>query len=373
MSKTTTTNPVQEITMDSLTYHLNVAYETKNPVFLHGPPGVGKSSGIYAFCAQKFNEGVFKSREPIDIRLGNHDITDFKFPLIDRKAEALKWIVADIFPLEERDGPNGVLFLDELSSAPLQIQTMAYALLQERKIPSTGYKLPPGWIAVAAGNRETDQAVVHKLSSALCNRVNHFDIKPDWKSFKNWAETHAICPQIIQFLESRHKDYLYNYTRGQKAYPTPRTWEKASDALKVLLAEKAPLFRIKEQMVSWIGEEAGAAITAYVDVCTKLPRAKDLLEGKTKMPNISEIDKLFILGQTLSAEVQQNPTKYANAYLNLLLKDLNEEIAVDSLRRTLSNDDTKSKVVGAFQKESTLFNKVVKKYGAALSNLGLEK
>lgn len=366
-------NTIQEITMESLTYHLNVSYYTRNPVFLHGPPGVGKSSGIYAFCEQKFNEGEFKSAEPVDIRLGNHDITDFKFPLVDREREVLKWIVADIFPREDRDGPNGVLFLDELSSAPLQIQTMAYAILQERKIPSTGYKLPPGWIAVAAGNRETDQAVVHKLSSALCNRVNHFDIRPDWLSFKNWAEKHSVSSFIIQFLEGRHSDYLYKYTRGQKAYPTPRTWEKASDALGVLLREKAPLFRIREQMVSWLGEEAGTAISAFVDVCNTLPKATDLLEGKTKMPNISEIDKLFILGQTLSSAVQTNPSKYAAPYLTILLKDLNEEIAVDSLRRTLSNEATKNKVVAAFQKESTLFNKAVKKYGSALSKLGLEK
>lgn len=364
---------VQEITMESLPFHLEINYRTRNALFLHGPPGVGKSSGVYEFCLQKYDAGVFRSPHPVDIRLANHDITDFKFPLVDKKEEVLKWIVADIFPREDRDGKHGIIFLDELSSAPPQIQTLAYALLQERRIPSTNYRLPEGWMVVAAGNRETDQAVVHKLSSALCNRVNHFDIRPDWPSFKNWAETHDVSPIIIQFLEGRHSDYLYKYTRGQKAYPTPRTWEKASDALKVLTTEKAPLFRVREQMVSWLGEEAGSAISAFVDVCQKLPSAQSLLEGKTAMPNISEIDKLFVLGQTLSEEVQRNPNKYAQPYLTILLKELNEEIAVDSLRRSLSNDNTKAKVVAAFQKESKLFNQAVKKYGPALSSLGLEK
>jgi len=364
---------IQEITMDSLFFHLEINYRARNPMFLHGPPGVGKSSGIYEFCQRKHEAGIFKSPQPIDIRLGNHDITDFKFPLVDKKTETLKWIVAEIFPRVDRDGECGIIFLDELSSAPPQIQTLAYALLQERRIPSTNYRLPDGWIAVAAGNRETDQAVVHKLSSALCNRVNHFDIRPDWPAFKAWAESHDVSPLIIQFLEGRHSDYLYKYTRGQKAYPTPRTWEKASDALKILSEEKAPLFRVREQMVSWLGEEAGTAISAFADVCQKLPSAKSLLEGKTNMPDISEIDKLFVLGQTLSEEVQKNPSKYAQPYLTLLLKDLNEEIAVDSLRRTLSNDTTKAKVVAAFQKESKLFNQAVKKYGPALSSLGLEK
>lgn len=363
---------VTEISMDALPYHLEIAFKTKNPLFLHGPPGVGKSSGIYDFCAKKFEAGEFKSGKPIDIRLGNHDITDFKFPLIDREHEVLKWIVADIFPTEKRDGKDGVLFLDELSSAPQQIQTLAYAILQDRKIPSTNYELPSGWIVVAAGNREGDQAVVHKLSSALCNRVNHLVIKPDWRSFKAWAEEKGLHSHVMQFLSGRHSDYLYKYTRGEKAYPTPRTWEKASDALKVLIDIKAPLFRIKEQMVSWLGAEAGTAITAYADMCTKLPNAKDLLEGKISLPKIDEIDKLFILGQTLSETVQENPNKYAQAYLKLIMKDLNEEIAVDSLRRLLSNDNTKSKVVTALQKEPKLFKQAVTKYGATLAQLGLE-
>lgn len=363
---------VTEITMDGLPFHLDIAFETKNPMFLHGPPGVGKSSGIYAFCEKKFNDGVFKSPEPIDIRLGNHDITDFKFPFVDREKEIVKWLVANIFPVESRDGSAGVLFLDELSSAPPQIQTLAYAILQDRKIPSTDYKLPPGWIVVAAGNRESDQAVVHKLSSALCNRVNHLNIKPDWTSFKAWGERNNIHPLVLQFLEARHAEYLYKYTRGEKAYPTPRSWSNASDALKVLIKLGCPMFRIQEQMVSWLGGEVGSSFTSFVDTFDKLPQAKDILEGKAPLPPINEIDKLFFIGQTIASEVQKNPSKYAKAYLKLLITDLNEEIAVDSLRRTLSDDRSKTKVVEAFRKEASMFKQVVTKYSTALAQLGLE-
>lgn len=359
--------------MAGLPYHLDIAFKTKNPVFLHSAPGVGKSSGVYEFCQKMHSEGSFQSPKPIDIRLATHDITDFKFPLVDKDTETLKWIVADVFPQESRDGKYGVLFLDELSSAPPSIQTIAYALLLDRKIPSTKYELPDGWLVVAAGNREEDQAVYHKLSSALCNRINHLTIKEDWSAFKAWADGNDITPEVIKFLSNRHGEFLYKYNRGDKAYPSPRTWERASDALKVLLAEKAPNFRVQEQMTSWLGVSAGNAFASYVTMFSTLPDPAAILEGKATLPSIDEIDKLFILSQSLAQCVIGNPNKYAKAYLEIILKNLNEEIAVDSLRRVLSDAQEKNNVMGAFQKEARLFKQVAAKFGPAISKLSLDE
>src|SRR5690606_40622459 len=47
----------------------------------------------------------------------------------------------------------GLLFLDELGQASHDVQKPAAELLLHRQVGS--YKLPPGWIVVAATNRES--------------------------------------------------------------------------------------------------------------------------------------------------------------------------------------------------------------------------
>jgi hypothetical protein len=279
--------------------------------------------------------------------------------------------VANIFPNEARDGKSGILFLDELTSAPPMIQTLAYALLLDRKIPSTSYKLPEGWVVVGAGNRENDQAIVHKLSSALCNRVNHLFIKPDWQAFQAWAGNHNITEEVVGFLSLRHHDFLYKYTSGQKAYPSPRTWEKTSDSLKVLKELKADISKVREQMVSWLGIEAGTAFTAYLEQCKNIPNPELVLTRKVKLPANDKIDQLFMIGQGVASLVQSNPSKWARQYMELLLDGLHEDIAIDSLRRVLSDATKSPEIVGAFKKEPRLFKQVATKYRAGLQALDL--
>lgn len=370
MDKDTQTSlGVNEITMSDLPFHLEIALKTKNSLFIHGSPGLGKSKLVHDFCKKKHEEGIFKSPEPIELRLAQHDVTDFKFPLIDRETKTLEWIVANVFPQEKRDGPNGVLFLDELTSAPPLIQTLAYALLLDHKIPSTSYRLPKGWVVIAAGNKENDQAVVHKLSSALCNRVNHLYVRPDWHAFAEWAAQNGIEPEVLSFLKTNHAEHLYNYVPGQKAYPSPRTWEKTSDAIKVLKLIKAESHKIREQLISWLGPKTGSSFSAYVEQCKDLPSPEDVLLKKVKFPE--QIDKMFLLGQNLATVVQDNPKKWCKPYMELLLNEFHEDVAIDSLRRVLSSVNNNGNVLNAFKQESVLFKKVATKFRPGLQKLEL--
>ena len=80
------------------------------PVMLWGPPGVGKSQ-IVAQIAQKHGVPV------IDIRLSQMEPSDLRgIPF--RAGETVEWAVPGILPNAERHGPTGILFLDEITSAP---------------------------------------------------------------------------------------------------------------------------------------------------------------------------------------------------------------------------------------------------------------
>ena len=98
---------------------------------------------------------------------------------------------------------RGVLFLDELDAVLPLVQAACYQLILDRKLGE--YELPEGWIVVAAGNRESDRAVTHRMPSALANRLIHLDFDPDPQDWQEWAEKAGIDPRIRHFLRFRPK------------------------------------------------------------------------------------------------------------------------------------------------------------------------
>jgi len=80
------------------------------PVMLWGPPGVGKSQMV-AQVAEKNNIPV------IDIRLSQMEPSDLRgIPF--KNGNAVEWAVPAMLPNAEPHGPKGILFLDEITSAP---------------------------------------------------------------------------------------------------------------------------------------------------------------------------------------------------------------------------------------------------------------
>ena len=73
------------------------------------------------------------------------------------------WAVPDVFPIAERDGDRGILFIDELPTALPATQNAFLQLLLNRKLGD--YELPVGWAIVCAGNRLTDSLFVYQMPS----------------------------------------------------------------------------------------------------------------------------------------------------------------------------------------------------------------
>ena len=100
--------------------------ERKVPIFLWGPPGIGKSSIIAQIAKEK---GI----ACIDLRLSLLDPTDLRgIPFFDAVNQTAIWAPASFLP----DGSikEGILFLDELNTAAPMVQASAYQLILDRKI-----------------------------------------------------------------------------------------------------------------------------------------------------------------------------------------------------------------------------------------------
>jgi hypothetical protein len=188
------------------------------PLHIWGACGVGKSQ-IVAQVANDLNWQF------LDIRAVQLDPVDLRgLPrIIDGHAE---WVPPKFLPASGA----GILFLDELTSAPQMTQAGCYQLVLDRKLSE--YHLPDGWVVIAAGNPASERGVHFAMPRPLRNGFVHLDLEPDFEDWTKWAVKAGIRPEILAFL--RFKPSLLHdadATSDQNAWPTPRSWEMASQVL----------------------------------------------------------------------------------------------------------------------------------------------
>src|SRR6266705_3327355 len=170
-------NAAKSLTPSQLSdFLLNVALV--RPVFIWGPPGIGKSSIVQAFAAELGLACVSllgSQLAPEDL-IGVPQIIDgtsrFCPPSMIARREAY------------------CLFLDELNACTHEVQKAFYSLIQDRRIGE--YCLPPGSIVIGAGNRAQDSAIVKPMSSALLNRMVHIHLKVSHRDWLEWANNNDI-------------------------------------------------------------------------------------------------------------------------------------------------------------------------------------
>ncbi|HEV3387051.1 MAG TPA: hypothetical protein VG097_19690, partial [Gemmata sp.] len=64
-----------------------------------------------------------------------------------------QWVPPRFLPTSGK----GILFLDELTSAPQMTQASCYQLVLDRRLGE--YELPDGWVVMAAGNPASERGV----------------------------------------------------------------------------------------------------------------------------------------------------------------------------------------------------------------------
>lgn len=263
----------------------------KVPVFLWGPPGIGKSS-IVSQIAKDRDIGF------IDLRLSLLDPTDLRgIPFFDSKDNSAVWAKASFLP--DGSTKEGILFLDELNTAAPMVQASAYQLILDRKIGE--YTLPDGWAIVAAGNRESDRGVVFRMASPLANRFVHLDMEVDLEVWQAWAKTTDIDATIIAFTSYRPDAlFAFNTQNDSKAFATPRTWEYVNEILA-----SVPDDDLLMDMVSGaIGQELAASFLGFRSVASNLPDIDKILDGScTDVPN--ETSALHILCTSLTMKIDE--------------------------------------------------------------------
>ena len=256
------------------------------PVMLWGPPGVGKSD-IVGQIAERHNVPV------LDIRLSQMEPSDLRgIPF--RSSELVEWAVPAMLPDAKRHGTSGVLFLDEITSAPPSVSAAAYQLILDRRLGQ--YQVPDGWAIFAAGNRQGDRGVTYTMPAPLANRFSHFEVDINLDDWVAWAYANNIDERVIGFLRFR-PELLFDFDPAHNpvAFPSPRSWEFAHRALKKFSDQPNLLLG---SLQACVGPAAGVELNAFLSTLDQLPDIEAILRGED-VPAPKEIDLQYAVASTL--------------------------------------------------------------------------
>jgi hypothetical protein len=259
---------------------LALAVSANLPVLLWGEPGIGKSAAL-----QQLADRLEVPMETVIASI--HEPSDFAgLPVVgdDPATQGVPMAPPDWAVRLTRQGV-GLIFFDELSSAPPAVQAALLRVVLERRVGSL--ELPPGVRVVAAANPPASAADGWHLSPPLANRFVHLHWTHDpavvarglagtWPT----ADIPRIDPRRAGSALARARGTLSGFLTARPglthhlpadaesrggAWPSPRTWEMALRLLTFALASDASREALSTAVIGAIGDGAGLELINYLD------------------------------------------------------------------------------------------------------------
>ncbi|MFE3032784.1 AAA family ATPase [Streptomyces canus] len=282
-----TTEPRPDSQLEALT----LAVAADLPVLLWGEPGIGKTAALTQLATA------------LDLPLTTviasvHEPSDFSgLPVVgdDPATQGVPMAPPDWAVRLVRAG-RGLLFLDELSTAPPAVQAALLRLVLERRIGAL--RLPPGVRIVAAANPRSSAADGWELSPPLANRFVHLQ----------WTHDHEVVvrglggtwpratlprldprklPEAVEFARRAVCGLLAarptlvhrlptNETRRGGPWPSPRSWDMTLSLVAFATAAGSARDVLSLLVRGTVGDGPGLELLASLDRLD-LPDPEDVL------------------------------------------------------------------------------------------------
>ena len=231
-----------------------IPIEKQRPVFLVGPPGIGKTA-IMEQIASELGVGL------LSYSMTHHTRQSaIGLPFISKKEYAgkeyniteytMSEIIASVYDLMENSGvQEGILFLDEINCvsetlSPLMLQFLQYKVFGRHHIPE-------GWIVVTAGKPPEYNDSVRAFDVVTLDRLKKIEVEPELEVWKEYAYQAGVHPAVMTFLDIKKACfYSVETTVEGKNLVTPRGWEDLSKML--LLFEQNNLNADEDLMIQYL-------------------------------------------------------------------------------------------------------------------------
>jgi hypothetical protein len=314
----------------------------KRPVYISGPPGVGKSA-IARLIASMLKEQF------LDIRCLLHDPSDMKFPIVtDGK---LTW-VNSLFPKDPEW--RGIVCLEEIDKCDSMMQGALLQPTLDRRIGD--HVIPDGVWFILIGNRKEDQAGGHHIITPLRSRCIRVNLDVSVEDWNDWAVEAGIDFRVRTFLHKIKPNLLWQFDASRDCSPNPRSWEFVSDIRKAYtqkVEKKAKDGDMKKMslfdpIAGCVDEGAAAEFLGYCRIADNLPDIdKDIL-GNPEKAFIPEMpDLMWAICGAIVERVRNGAKKVISAAWTYTLR-LPDEFSImlgkDMLtaNRSITSDDRAS-------------------------------
>ena len=294
-----------------------IPIERQRPIFLMGPPGVGKTA-IMEQVAQELGVGL------VSYSMTHHTRQSaLGLPFITRKVYVgqeydvseytMSEIIASVYDMMEATGlKEGILFLDEINCVS---ETLAPSMLQFLQYKIFGrHRVPDGWIVVTAGNPPEYNNSVREFDIVTWDRLKRIDVEPDYEVWKEYALNRGTHPAVTTYLDIKKSDfYKIESTVDGKRFVTARGWSDLSDMIR--LYEKHGM-KVDEALVSQYlqNPKIAKSFAIYYDLFNKYRsdyqvdqilagKATDVIKGRAIAAKFDE--RLSLLGLLLDGIGEQ--------------------------------------------------------------------
>ncbi|MFQ3314926.1 MAG: hypothetical protein ACI85J_000061 [Candidatus Poriferisodalaceae bacterium] len=313
MKQNGTMTPPTNVSLEAL----SLAIAAGVPAVLWGSPGTGKSSAVMALAesAGLSCEVVIASiREPSDFS---------GLPII---VDGGVRFAPPQWAKNLADQGSGVLFLDEISTAPPAVQAALLRVVLERVVGDLA--LPSNIAIVAAANPPDQAADGWDLSAPLANRFCHLDWSVNAQAVAaglvagfpkpvlpklpvSWDKQVPLAAGLVSgFLGTRPSLVSAppsDRSSAGRAWPSPRTWEMAIRLLAAANAIQADVSVIRSLVLGAVGNGAGLEFLAWLE-SLDLPDPEAALANPAAVVFPKRGDRLYAALSGVVAAVVANLT-----------------------------------------------------------------
>lgn len=246
-----------------------IPIERQRPVFLMGPPGIGKTD-IMRQIADEMDIALISysmSHHTRQSALGLPFISNKTYDNKEYRTTeyTMSEIIASVYDVMEETGKReGILFLDEINCIS---ETLAPSMLQFLQYKVFGrHQVPAGWVIVTAGNPPEYNRSVRDFDLATLDRLKKIDVEPDFDAWWHYAQNQEVHTAVLTYLEIKKDDfYSVQTTVDGKEFVTARSWVDLSDMMKLYESNKLPIDQ--ELIYQYIQDERIARdFSAYYDL-----------------------------------------------------------------------------------------------------------
>ena len=316
--------------------NFKIPREAQRPVFLMGPPGIGKTA-IMKQVADELGVGL------ISYSMTHHTRQSaLGLPVIVKKSYGgkeydvseytMSEIIASVYDMiEEAGAKEGILFLDEINCVS---ETLTPTMLQFLQYKTFGkHAVPDGWLVVTAGNPPEYNRSVREFDIVTWDRLKRIDIEPDYSSWKDFAVMHGVHPSVLTYLDAKKNNfYRIEADADGKRFVTARGWVDLSDMIWLYEENQIPIDKI---LISQYLQNAEIAedFASYYDLFNKYKsdyKINEILSGTVP--------------QDILSRSQQAPFDERLSLIGLLLDNVTADI-----RSVVSTEDVALELLPALK------------------------